>query len=212
VWKHLKGATLNNAHDSLVDAKTQTDVVLDDTFLPFINKTKSIILITDFLSAREQNEVKKKLEPAREVHSSWTELHEGSAFWTPKDSDDYDGHSSGGKAGPRNEMIDAGKIATTLADIFFFLFPLTLFDLIAKMTKHYAYDEWVVEKKGNDRDGHEKKKAYFQRCSAQTPGARHCADKEVIKYPVTRGYIMTWIGILIMHGAILGNNGSIRRY
>ena len=69
VWKHLFGGNLNGAHDSQVDAKAQTDIIVHEHFIPFVNRTQSIQEIENIFTARQQNEWKKTMEPLRPVHS-----------------------------------------------------------------------------------------------------------------------------------------------
>ena len=85
-------------------------------------------------------------------------------------------------------MRTAVKAAKTLADIFLFIVPLTFFVKVAFYTKKYCYDDWVEQKIGKDRDGHDKKKPYFVDCTADTPGARHREDTTINKkYDICAG-------------------------
>lgn len=65
VWKYIKKANLNGAHDSLVDAKAQTDIVTHKSFVKFIDKKQSIRLIEDIFSKTERARMAKRLEPTR---------------------------------------------------------------------------------------------------------------------------------------------------
>ena len=47
LWNYIKEQNLNGAHDSLVDTKAQTDIIISDKFVPFINRSKSIQHITE---------------------------------------------------------------------------------------------------------------------------------------------------------------------
>lgn len=70
---------------------------------------------------------------------------------------------------------------------------------VAFYTKKYCYEDWVEQKIGKDRDGHDKKKPYFVDCTADTPGARHREDITTNKkYDICAGYILSWIAILIL--------------
>jgi len=67
-----------------------------------------------------------------------------------------------------------------------------------------------VEKVAKDRDGNEKKKKILVDCPAKTngsntPGRRHHCDKEKVKYKHTPGYIIVFLGILILNGAHFGS-------
>ena len=220
VWKHIdpEKKNLEGAHDSLVDVKAQTDVVLHKDFVKFINRKESIRTMDVMLSKREQSDLKKEMEPLRPVHEPWVELDENSEAWEPPQEHSYTGSQSGGKWGPTSAIT---KVATatgsTLAQLFFFFFTITLFKEIVKMTDKYAYKDWVLEKKGTDRDGIPKKKSYFVQCpeprsgQRRPAGARHRAGTESIKFPITLGYMIVWFGVVIMNGS-LSKGGSIRQY
>jgi hypothetical protein len=71
---HLVGHCLENAHDSMVDAKAQSDVLTDARFVPFINHSNSIKLITEMFLKTQQNEWRKEIEPSHPVHAPWVEF------------------------------------------------------------------------------------------------------------------------------------------
>ena len=106
VYKHLFGKDLDNAHDSLADCKAQTQIVLHDVLIHFIDKTHSIRSIDEMLSRREQAELKKKYEPIHPVHEPWEELNERSDSWIPPRSMSYTGFDSGGRHGPSRAVQD----------------------------------------------------------------------------------------------------------
>ena len=55
VWKYIKGGeNLNGAHNSLVDAMAQTDVLIHESFTPYIDRGFSIHLINDIFSKNQQ--------------------------------------------------------------------------------------------------------------------------------------------------------------
>ncbi len=68
---HFDGQCLENAHDSMVDAKAQSDVLTDARFVPFMNCSNSIQLITEMFSKSQQNEWRKEIEPCCPVHAPW---------------------------------------------------------------------------------------------------------------------------------------------
>ena len=53
VWKYLNKVNLNGAHDSLVDTKAQTDIVIHLYFVPFIDRLASVEEIADFFTATQ---------------------------------------------------------------------------------------------------------------------------------------------------------------
>jgi hypothetical protein len=78
VWSYiLGGQCLGNAHDSIVEANAQTDVLIDARFVPFINHSNSIQLISETYSKTQQNEWRKEIEPCCPVHAPWVNLTHG---------------------------------------------------------------------------------------------------------------------------------------
>ena len=58
VWKYISQRNLNGAHDSLVDVMAQSDTILHDTFIPYLNKGKWIQLIEDIFARTQTREWK----------------------------------------------------------------------------------------------------------------------------------------------------------
>jgi len=80
---------------------------------------------------------------------------------------------------------------------------------VAKWTKRFCYQDWVVERFGNNRDGKAKKQRHLVDVppfdgSVPYPGRRHRADKEKKQYTITAGFVMSWVVILILQGAHIG--------
>ena len=102
VWKYINsGANINGAHDSLVDAKAQTDIFSHPSFVPYLNKSQSIQPIQEIFTKTEVREWKKKMEPERPVQASWIEVTEEEDLkWEPTGSDTYTGNAGGGRVGP----------------------------------------------------------------------------------------------------------------
>ncbi len=67
MWKFITGQNLNGAHDSLIDARAQTDIEIHNFFKPFINTKEAIRLVEDIFSASERSAIIKKLL-ARYMH------------------------------------------------------------------------------------------------------------------------------------------------
>ena len=203
VWKYISKKNLNGAHDSLVDTKAQTDIVTHKHFVPFLNKTKSYKTIHDIFTATEQSQIKKCMESSRDVHKPWSELNENSESWKPRHQDTYAGPYGGGNRGPSSKIIEiAQKPTSTLATIFFALFPISIFKAIVKHTDIYAYKAYVKSCSSLDRDGKPMKKKHFVACNRKDKDARHRASEE---FKITLGYIIAWFGILIYHGALCPN-------
>jgi hypothetical protein len=103
-------------------------------------------------------------------------------------------------------MEETARTASTLADLLICIVPLTLFQAVAKYTKKYCYQDWVVEKFAKRRDGSTKEVWHFMDVpqnshSTPYPGRRHRTDKERKKYKITTGYIICWFAVLILQGA-----------
>jgi hypothetical protein len=109
MWKYIQLPAirnLNGAHDSLVDTKAQTDIIVDSRFIPFINRSDSIVPVEKIFTATQQSEWMKKMEPLRPVHQPWQEVTpENDMRWTPNSADSYTGYLGGEKPGPSQKMI-----------------------------------------------------------------------------------------------------------
>ena len=102
MWSFLnEGRNLNGAHDSLIDAKAQTDIIVDEHFHNFIDRSKSIRCIDELFSKKDQNKISKATESVREVHLPCRELKPGDDFsWDPRPQDQYTSTLGGGVCGP----------------------------------------------------------------------------------------------------------------
>jgi hypothetical protein len=86
VWSYIHcGQCPENAHDSIVDAKAQTEVLIDARFVPFIYHSNSIQLIFKMFSKTQKNEWRKEMEPSHPVHAPWVDLtHDNTPLqWEP---------------------------------------------------------------------------------------------------------------------------------
>jgi hypothetical protein len=64
VWKFVNdGRNLNGAHNSLVDVKAQTDILISRGFVPFINPSASVQNVDAIFSATQQKDWRKELKP-----------------------------------------------------------------------------------------------------------------------------------------------------
>ena len=100
----------------------------------------------------------------------------------------------------------------SLLDIFFFIFPESVFEQISEWTDVYAYLQPVKAVKVNNRDGNVSRKKRFIPCSKRNVGATTRAENENCKYEITVGFIIAWTGVIILHGAISDSSKSIRQY
>ena len=63
------GDNLNGAHNSMVDTKAQTYIIINKIFIPFINCSSLVILISVIFSKNQQNKWIKEMDPIHEVHA-----------------------------------------------------------------------------------------------------------------------------------------------
>ena len=211
LWSYVNnGRNIDNLHDSLVDAMVQTNVIISEEFAPFIDRTKLIQPINEIFSKTQQSEWRKKMEPEREVHSPWKEqTEEESVEWSLDAPDRYTGHAGGAPMGPTAYIKNVARNAKNLADMFFGILPLTYFESVAALTNRYAYEDEVIENEADDRDGNTKKKKVLVDAPSQPdgsshPSARHRADNEKYKFKATVGFVVCWVAILILQGAMFG--------
>ena len=207
VWKFISNANLNGVHDSLIDAKVQTDIFIHKYVGPFIDRKHTVQQIDAVFTATQQNEWKKTMEPDRPVHHPWVEQTASTNFeLSPPERDSYTGPHGGPSFGPTQFTKDIVRSADNLALIFLAIFPVSFF-------VNVAYKDWVVEKERRDEHGNVKKKKYLVDVypttgGEPTPGRRHRADNEAVRWDINPGYIICWIGILILQG---GHFGSEKR-
>ena len=60
VWKWLMKEKLADAHDSLIDAKAQTDIVVHDFFLNYLNKKESVSSVHTVFEKKTKNRAMQK--------------------------------------------------------------------------------------------------------------------------------------------------------
>ena len=203
VWKKVtKKDELENAHDAIIDCRAQMDILCSKEFKAFRNKTNSIKTIAEILSTKEQNELKKDGESVRPVHKPWSELLNPFS-WKPGRRNTYSGPRGSGRAGASASITSLISTTSSLAIIFFSFFPLSVFKKITRETKRYAYEDNVEETEVTDRDGKpKKKKRLLPTKKTRGDGVRKRASKEPVEFDITLGYVIAWIGVLILHGAL----------
>ena len=154
VWTYLHGSNFNGAHDSLVDAKAQADVIVHQKFIPFIDRSKSVQEVSEIFSKTQRSEWRKKMEPDQPVHKPWMELDGENDFtWMPDRRSNYESSNGGPPARPSTRICQVARENKRLEDIFLFILPLSFFTKVAECTQQYCYDDWVVEREARDRDG-----------------------------------------------------------
>ena len=92
--QHIKRENLNGAHNFLVDAKAQADILAPPVFVPHINKNQSIQEIDSIFSKTQVREWQKEIKPLHPIHAPWIDLSaKNSIPWEPTSNDRYTGSS-----------------------------------------------------------------------------------------------------------------------
>ena len=216
VWKYLdpQKRNLNGAHNSLIDVIAQGEIFIHESMHAYINRSKSIQHIDEIFSKAVINAWKKTMEPLREVHSPWKEIkvtdEHYNKKWEPRGEDTYTSSAGGPKYGPTNKMQTAATNTKDLADLFLVIIPLAVLTQIAKYTKKYAYDDWVVEKPVKYlATGEFKKRPVLHPSKETDEGARRRC--KTVAYEITAGYVLAFLGILIVMGAHFGSDKKTTR-
>jgi hypothetical protein len=175
VWSYIKdGKTLEGAHDSLVDARAQTDILFHPHLVPYIDRSKSIVTMSEVFGKNQLRELLKEIEPTKPVHAPWFELRGDDNFtWNPPAPDQYLGASGGGVFGPSAKFKEAVRNTPDLAKLFLLFLPIAFWDQVCKWTTKFAYTDWVTETVGVDRDGARKKVCVSSRLWLETPHRNH---------------------------------------
>ncbi len=224
IYRFVTGTELQGAHNSLNDVRAQTTIVTSNKLRNFIDKSISVSSIDDIFSRQEKADILKTLESIRPVHEPWMEINatsDNAGFsWSPSEKINYTGPEGGPPCGPTDAVLNIARSMKSIASIFFFIFPLSLFEYIANMSEKYAYKEWVVEKTRTDPDGVPTKKPFFQPVFHEADDADeskhpiatafHRADKEPSQYPITQNSVIAWIGILLISSAHFTDNRNQR--
>ena len=193
VWRYISKCNLNGAHDSMVDVVGQLDVISHEYYLPYLNVTNSLRLTEDIFTKTERREMLKKMEPDRPVHEPWQEqTAEENIEWELRMEDSYNGASAGGVFGPSSVMLTLARKGC-LASMFFFIFPISLFNYIAVRTFAYAYTDWVVPTPRKNKGGKTTKRPIipvFRKKGEQIPAnACHCClPNNKKRYKVTANF------------------------
>jgi hypothetical protein len=84
------GEEIEAAHDSLADCQAQSNIIMHESFIPFINRKASIVPVTQIFKAKDVTQWKRTIEPIRPVHHPWLELTEDQYVeWEPAWTDNY---------------------------------------------------------------------------------------------------------------------------
>ena len=121
VWAHVTNMDLlDNAHNSLVDAKAQTDILFHSSFITLLDCGKSIVEITKVFNKNQLKDLEKENEFKLPVQEPWFELVPDDGFeWSPPRADQYEGTHDGGAFGPSSAMKQTARTAKNLSALFF---------------------------------------------------------------------------------------------
>jgi hypothetical protein len=75
---------------------------------------------------------------------------------------------------------------------------------VAELTDKYAHKDWVAPRQHKDEHGNEIGRPYYVDVSEGTEDAQHCAKR--IKFTMTPGFVLVFLGILMLQGAHFGSN------
>ena len=202
VYTFLFDEDLDGAHNSLADANAQTTIIMHEYFAPYINHTQSITTIDKIFTAQDVAEWKCKMEPIRPVHLPWIELSDDCDIeWQSQPGKSYNGPFGGPNACPTQQIKNIAHNATTTADIFLGILPITFFEHVSSMTNKYCYEDWVVPCKQLDSNGYVKRKKMMVSCNQDTPGAQHRANKtNRSTYDITTRFVLVWVALLVLQG------------
>ena len=141
-----------------------------------------------------------KRKTTRQVHQIPDNWQTGIklATWAPTFKDSFEG-PYGGPA-PSNSMLELYRISYSISNIFFYLFPISLFYSIARMSQKYAFDDCVAPAEVMDCDDIQSKKKRLVPYRPTDPNKRHRANKDSINF--TTGYVIPWIGILVYYESL----------
>jgi Transposase IS4/Exonuclease len=215
VYKFVKGIELENAHNSLEDCKAQCDILFDERFRPYWNKPRSVCLIKEIWGSKAQTRAKAAAEPSRAVHEQW-QADDNARTWEMPPEKDYGSHNGGGVAGPTLLAAQTCRqhANNTFAEIFVSILTLDFLLETVRQSNKYAYDDFVKPVYRSTTSPSSKRNVhYYKPCKETEDGATHRADRTADdkKWKITLGYLLAWLGIVIVHSAEK-NDHSISRH
>jgi hypothetical protein len=203
IYKYLFGQELANAHNSLVDAKAQTKIILHKTFLPFMNEQYSIKLLDDVWNRKVQAQAKVASEPTRPVPEPW-KADDKMEMWNLPPQFQYNGPPPGAKSKVKTAIRGKDDFEA-LKELWLLIYNREIMQFVAKETMRYAYDDWVLPTDRPNRDGNASKRKYWKHVPAYVDGARHRIDESIVskdkRWDVTVGFLTAWHGLLLYSGA-----------
>jgi hypothetical protein len=200
IWSYIHGGQcLENTHNSMVDAKAQTNVLTDARFVPLNNHSNSIQLISEMISKTQQNKWRKEIELCHPVHAPWVELTRNNTLqWEPPGLHKCDGPNSDPCIGPTQYIKEMVHSATNLSAVLFGILLFSCFGKVAEMTDKYAHKDWVGQRWCKDDNGIEIGRSHYVDVPAGTKGAQHCDNRKQLT--VSPGFVMIFVRILMLNG------------
>ncbi len=121
-----------------------------------IDKTEFTATINDIFTKQEQNEMRKKIENCKTIHSPWIHLEDthDKSMCEPNDNDTYTCPEDVPKCMSSNCIQNIIKWCTgSLVPLFILILLMTLLTHIVKKIRKYMYQDWVEQKDRQDFDG-----------------------------------------------------------
>ena len=209
-YEFISGSQLENAHSSIVDAKSQTPIVLHKESRCVLTLKHCASYISDVFATKTKKRVTIMEEPERNVHMMWSSDMDANSWLPAKAYNSLGGSQGGYDHGPAAKVLEVASKSGTIVDICLLYSDLDLWSSIAKNTEKYANDEWVVEVK-EDKNGVTLKRPYFIACKSNDHNKHHCQN-EVSNFKFTTGYFIAWHGNLGFHGAKAEERDSFMVY
>jgi hypothetical protein len=131
---------MDGAHSSIVDVKAQHKIVSDARVKKYLDKNKSVELLTEIWGVKFKRMNAARAEITRPVPVGYTDG--GTEAHEPSWVNSYTGPSGGPVSGPSTTALSAcnGRDLTT---VFLGFIALSLLESVARETNRYGSDEWV---------------------------------------------------------------------
>ena len=106
IWAHVTNIDLlDDANNSLVDAKAQTDIIFHLSFITFLGRGKSIVEMSKKFNKNQLKDIERENESKLPVQEPLFELVLEDDFeWSPPPADQYQGVHGAGAFGPSSAM------------------------------------------------------------------------------------------------------------
>ena len=139
--------TLENAHNSRVDARAQAQVVFHEYFHNYIDKSKSIVAMDKILMVKHKNHEKCNEEAKRQVPGGQKE--DDTTIWELPEAQSYTSVMGGPKEpGPsttiKSTIANQPVSQCELVALFLFFLPMQILQATATATEKYGRKDWVL--------------------------------------------------------------------